>query len=58
MFKVEKIKEKINLEDLEVNSEADCIYDWHRNKQLCQTNCCCDCKRVKGQCSPYKISEY
>lgn len=59
MFKVKKIEEKINLEDLEVNSyNTQCVYDWKRTKQLCQVDCCRDCRKVQGKDSPYKISEY
>ncbi|CEN23595.1 hypothetical protein [Paraclostridium sordellii] len=60
MFKVEKIKEKL---DLEINSENSCKGEWEGTKKwpwskgdMCMEDCCRDCFR-NGKTSPY-YSEY
>ncbi|CEN23360.1 Uncharacterised protein [[Clostridium] sordellii] len=61
MFKVEKIKEKL---DLEVNDSNQCKGKWESSKgpwpwskgDMCAEDCCRDC-RENGKKTPY-YSEY
>lgn len=59
MFKVEKIKEKL---DLEINSENSCKADWERSKDwpwskgdMCMSDCCNDCSAAGKSKAYYSV---
>ena len=64
MFKVEKIKEKLDLQDLEVNDSNRCKSAWEKSKQplkqegaQCCDDCCSDCNK-KGKPRSYQSKYY
>ena len=62
MFKVEKIKEKLDLQDLEVNGSNACKARFEKLKQplrweTCCEDCCRDCTK-KGKPRSYQSVYY
>jgi len=56
MLKVKKIKEKIELKDMEINDDP-CKYFWSQYKLVGQYDCMSDCK-YKGKVSAYGSDRY
>lgn len=65
MIEVKKIKEKVDLKDMEINGNDPCRYIWHSHQKSGAINCLSDCTKCgtdkKGNqikhCA-YGINEY
>lgn len=61
MFKVKKIEEKIDLEDLKINDDDVCMQEWINVGSFegdnCRVDCCKDCTKG-GYRNPYRVYEY